>query len=110
DHRKALEHGEELLTRNPDDLATQIDLADSAETLGLHALAAWMLEEACHNAPSDVTALRALAALYERQNRLRAAIVVWEQIRKTAPSDPEASQKIKDLAASDTIARGNFKR
>jgi tetratricopeptide (TPR) repeat protein len=110
DHRKALEHGEDLLSRNPDDLAVQLDLADSAEALGLHAIAAWMLEEACHNAPGDVPALRALAALYERQNRLRNAIVVWEQIRKAAPSDPEAGQKIMDLSASDTIARGNFKR
>src|SRR5262249_27466307 len=45
-HRRVLEEGEELLTRAPDDLNTQLDMAESAEALGLTNLAAWMLESA----------------------------------------------------------------
>jgi serine/threonine protein kinase len=108
DHRKVLEEGEELLTRMPGDISTQIDLGIAAESLGLHALASWMLEEARLKAPNDVTLLRAYAHLLERQKRLNKAISVWEQIRQLDPTNGEASSKIKDLAASDTIARGKF--
>jgi serine/threonine-protein kinase len=109
DHRKVLEDGEELLLRLPDDAGIQIDMAQSAEDLGLAALAVWLLEEARRQSPTDTTILRALAHLHERQKRFTRAIAVWEQIKEVNPSDPEASTRIKDLAASDTIARGNFR-
>ena len=54
--------------------------------------------------------LRALAGVYERQGRLSRAIALWEVVRKADPSDPDASRKIYDLAASETIARNQFKK
>jgi serine/threonine protein kinase len=109
EHRKVLELGEELLTRQPDDVATQIDMADAAEALHLPALAVWLLEEARLQAPTDVTILKALARVYERQKQFGKAISIWERVRDADPSDPEASTRIRDLSASDTIARGKFK-
>jgi serine/threonine protein kinase len=108
DHRKVLEHGEELLCRNPTDAATHLDMAAAAEGLGLPGLAVWLLEDACQQLPEAVHLFRALAQLYERQKRFPQAITVWEKVRELAPEDRDASTKILDLAASDTIARGNF--
>jgi hypothetical protein len=109
DHRKVIECGEELLTQLPSDAATQLAMSAAAERLHLHALAAWLLEEARQQAPKDRSILSALAALYERQHSFSKAIAVWEQVRKNDPMDRDAATKIKDLAASDTIARGKFK-
>ena len=54
--------------------------------------------------------MNALATLYAKQQQFSDAIAVWELVRKIAPHDGEALRKIQDLAASDTIARGNYRR
>ncbi|MGL4553280.1 MAG: tetratricopeptide repeat protein, partial [Gemmataceae bacterium] len=105
DHRKALELGEELLARLPGDLPTQMEMSDSAEELDLSGLAVWLLEEARQGAGKDLGLLRALAALYERQKKFNHAIEVWEKVKELDPTDHSTGTKIKDLAASDTIAR-----
>ena len=110
DHRAVLEHGEELLCRNPADLSTHLDMAASAEALGLATLAVWLLEDARQRNPGAVSILRALAELYERQKRFPQAIAVWENVLAVSPGDRDAAGKIKDLSASDTIARSNFRR
>ena len=51
---------------------------------------------------------RALARLYEKRGNFSQAILLWELVRKADPRDIEAQHKAKDLAASDTIARGNY--
>ena len=38
------------------------------------------------------------------------AIEIWERIKKADPSDSEAGTKIKNLAASETIARSKAHR
>ncbi|HWG42370.1 MAG TPA: serine/threonine-protein kinase [Gemmataceae bacterium] len=108
--RKVLEDGEEVLVRHPRDVKTQMAMAVSAEELGLIHLASWMLEELRRQDPRYLPAHRALAILYEKQRQYSDAIAVWELVRKVAPHDAEAARKINDLAASDTIARGNYRR
>jgi serine/threonine protein kinase len=108
--RKVLEDGEEVLVRHPGDVRTQMAMAESAEELGLVHLAAWMLEEVRRQDPRHLPAYRALALIYEKQRQYSDAIAVWEALRKVAPHDGDAARKINDLAASDTIARGNYRR
>jgi serine/threonine protein kinase len=103
--RKVLEIGEELLTRHPADVKTQIILAEAAEELGLNRLAAWMLGEVRRLDPRSLPALRGLARVYEKERQFHEAIAMWEAIHKAVPHDPEAARKIKDLAVSDTLAR-----
>ena len=107
---KVLEDGEEVLVRYPSDVKTQMVMAESAEALGLIRLASWMLEELRRQDPRQLPARRALANLYEKQRQFSDAIAVWEEVRKVIPHDGEAARKINDLAASDTIARGNYRR
>ena len=108
DYLKVLEYGERLLTRNPWDVGAQMDMADAAEVLGLLDLAVWNLEQARQKQASDVHLNRALAHLYEKRGNFTQAIALWELVRKVKPGDSEAQQKIKDLAADDTIARGQY--
>jgi tetratricopeptide (TPR) repeat protein len=108
DYLKVLEYGERLLTRNPWDIGAQMDMADAAEVLGLLDLAIWNLEQARQKQASDVHLNRALAHLYEKRGNFTQAIALWELVRKVKPGDAEAQQKIKDLAADDTIARGQY--
>jgi serine/threonine protein kinase len=106
--RKVLEEGEEVLVRHPADVKVQMTLAEAAEQLELIRLATWMLEELRRLHPHHLPAYRALASLYEKHRQYGAAIAVWEELRKLTPQDREAARKINDLAAADTIVRGNY--
>jgi tetratricopeptide (TPR) repeat protein len=108
DYLRVLEHGEEILARNPWDVGTQMDMAEAADALGLLDLAVWNLEQARQRDPQDATVNRALARLYEKRGNFTQAIGLWELVRRADPRDIEAQHKAKDLAASDTIARGNY--
>jgi serine/threonine protein kinase len=109
DLRKVLECGEEVLTRTPDDVGTQMEMAQAAVELGLLALGEWLLEQAREQAPENAAVLRALAEVAEKQGKLTQAVTLWEEVRKADPSDPDARGKINQLAAADTIARGNYR-
>jgi tetratricopeptide (TPR) repeat protein len=108
DHIKILEYGEEILARNPWDLWTQMAMAEAAEALGLMDVAVFSLDQARQKDPNDATLNRAMARLFEKRGNFAAAIQLWELVRKADPRDVEAQHKAKDLAASDTIARGNY--
>jgi len=108
DHLRLLEYGEDILTRNPWDIPTQMDMAAAADTLGLLDMAIWILEQARQKNPKDVKLNRSLARLYEKRGNFTHAIALWELVRKAEPTDVEAQHKAKDLAATETIARGNY--
>jgi tetratricopeptide (TPR) repeat protein len=108
EHLKVLEYGEQVLQRNPWDVPTQMRMAEAADLLGLLDLAVWNLEQARQKAPRDPTLNRALAAMYERRGNFSQAAAIWEVVRRESPTDAEAQQKVKDLAASETIARGGY--
>jgi tetratricopeptide (TPR) repeat protein len=108
DHLRVLECGEEILNRNPWDVGAQMDMAESAEALDFMDVGVWLLEQARHKDQKDATVNRALARLYERCGEYNRAIALWELVRASEPGDLEAQHKAKDLAASETIARGNY--
>jgi tetratricopeptide (TPR) repeat protein len=108
DYLQALEHSERILTRNPWDVGAQRGIAEAAEPLGLLDLAIWALEQARQKQPHSVPLNRALARLYERRGNFTQAMALWQLVAKADPRDTEAGQKLKDLAAQDTIARGQF--
>jgi tetratricopeptide (TPR) repeat protein len=110
DYVKVLDLAEYVLARNPWDTGTQMDQAEAADALGLRDLAIWTLEQARQKNPRDLTLNRALARLYEKRGNYTQAIALWEMIRKAAPTDAEASNKAKDLAAHETIARGQYQQ
>jgi tetratricopeptide (TPR) repeat protein len=108
DYLGALEHGEKILTRNPWDVGAQMNLAAAAEALGLLDLAVWYLEQARQKQSMDPHLNRTLARLYEQRGNFTQAMTLWALVKKVKPSDQEAQHKLKDLAADDTIARGQY--
>ncbi|HKI30399.1 MAG TPA: hypothetical protein VKA46_00810 [Gemmataceae bacterium] len=108
DYAKALDLGEQVLVRNPWDTGAQLDMAQAADALGLLDIAVWTLEQARHKDPRDATVNRYLARMYEKRGNFAQAIALWELVRRVDPSDVEAQTKSKDLAASETIARGGY--
>lgn len=105
-----LEYGEELLTKNPWDVGTLMDMAEAFDALGLIDLAVFSLGDARHKSPDDPTVNRALARLLEKRGDFKQAIRCWQQVQKAVPTDVEAAHKAKDLAASETIARGGYQQ
>jgi tetratricopeptide (TPR) repeat protein len=108
EYLKVLEYAEHVLCRNPWDLSTQLDMAESFDALGLNDLAVFTLDQARQKYPRDATLNRALARLFEKRGDFQKAIVLWQVVRETNPTDVEASSKAKDLAANETIQKGNY--
>jgi tetratricopeptide (TPR) repeat protein len=108
DYLKVLEYGEEILAKNPWDTPTQMAMSEAAEALGLMDIAVFSLDQARQKDPNDATVNRAMARLFEKRGNFTQAIGLWELVRKADPRDIEAQHKAKDLAASHTIARGNY--
>ena len=108
DYLKVLEYGEDILAKNPWDAGTQMDMAEAFDALGLVDLAVFTLDQARQKNPKDPTVNRALARLFEKRGDFKQAILLWQLVREAVPSDVEAGHKAKDLAASETIARGGY--
>jgi len=106
--RKVLEHGEQVLCRNPWDMGTQLDMAEAFDALGLIDLAVFTLDQARQKYPKDSTLNRALARLFEKRGDFQKAIVLWQLVKEKHPTDVEAAHKAKDLAASETIHKGQY--
>src|SRR4051794_18682710 len=107
-HLEVLELGERILTRNPWDVGAQTDMADAAQALGLIDLAVWFVEQARHKKPRDAGLARRLARLYERRGNFTQAMAVWELVKQVDPGDGEAGAKLRELAVSETLQRGNL--
>ncbi len=108
DYVSVLEHGEDILAKNPWDLGTQMDMSESFEALGLSDLAVFSLDQARQKYPNDATLNRALARLFEKRGDFQKAIALWRLVQEADPRDVEAASKAKNLAASETIARGGY--
>lgn len=108
DYLHVLEWGEEILGRNPWDVGAQFDMAQAADALGFLEMGVWLLEQAHRKDPKDLSVNRALARLYEKGGQFTQAIALWDLIRQADPGDSEAQHKGLELAAHDTIARGNY--
>jgi serine/threonine-protein kinase len=105
DLRKTLEAGEELLLRNADDLKTQLDMAEAADSRGLCHLATWLIDQARISDPENLDVLRTLARHYEKLKDFRQAIDTWEKVKQGDPRDAEAFRKVHDLSAHYAISR-----
>ena len=108
EYLKVLEYGEHVLCRNPWDMSTQLEMAEAFDALGLNDLAVFTLDQARQKYPRDATLNRALARLFEKRGDFQKAIVLWQVVRETNPSDVEAAHKAKDLAANETIQKGQY--
>lgn len=110
DYLRVVEAAEDVFARNPWDLGTSMDAAEAFEALGSLDLAIFTLDQARQKYPKDATLNRALARLFEKKGDFQRAISLWQLVQQAAPRDVEAATKAKDLAASETIARGGYEQ
>ena len=110
DYLAVLIHAEDVLSRNPWDMGTQMDMAEAFDALGLTDLAVYSLDQARQKYPKNATLNRALARLFEKRGDFQKAISLWQVVQEADPKDVEAAHKAKDLAASETIARGGYEQ
>jgi tetratricopeptide (TPR) repeat protein len=108
EHVKVLEYAEQILNRNPWDLGALSAMAETFGAAGETELAIWSLEQARPKDAENPKVNRALARMYERSGDYQRAMKFWHRVRKAEPADAEAQQKVKDLAARDTIVRGGY--
>jgi hypothetical protein len=104
DWRAVLEHGEEVLATQPEDVDTHLALAEAATNLQQYNLAIWLLEQGRLQAPQSVELMRAQARLHEARREWKLAIALWEMVAAKEPSDFEARQKINALEVQQHMA------
>lgn len=105
---EVIEACEEVFKYHPWDIHAARDAAEAAEHLGWKGLARWMLESVGMVALNDPHYCRHLAHVYELHQDWERAIILWERVRRMAPTDDEAMRKTKDLAANETITRSGL--
>lgn len=103
---EVLHLAERILVGNPWDVATQVELAETAEVLGLTDVAVWSLEQARHADPERPDLNRRLARLYERRGQFTQALALWELVRKSAPADEEACGRLQAASAAAASSAG----
>ncbi len=108
EYLQVLEIAEQILLRNPWHVRAQVGMAKAYEALGLLEHAIWVLEQILVVETQNAKLHKKAAELYEKRGLFTQAIAHWNQVRKINPSDVDASSKTKNLAASDTIAKGRY--
>ena len=108
DYKKVLELAETIFVHNPWDVGVQMAMAKAFVKFKLYEGALWCLEQARHSAPKELKVTRELARVYEKVGNFAAAKALWDIVREADPTDEEAWRKNNDLAANETIARGNY--
>jgi tetratricopeptide (TPR) repeat protein len=66
------------------------------------------LEIAKEHCPQDVQMMRNLARRYQDANRMHDARVIYEEIVRLKPADPQAIKDLKDSSALDSMQRGGW--
>ena len=83
----------------------QLVAVDSADQ---HTLVLRARKHALRKKNPDLEVCRTLARAYEVRGDFRQAVEAWEIVHRADPTDAEAAQKTRDLAATETIARGRY--
>jgi tetratricopeptide (TPR) repeat protein len=107
---KVIEYGERILVRDPWDVGTQMIMAEAAVRLGLPNLAMWILEQAWQRDSHTPALNRALSRLYEKRGHFTQAIALLKLMIRENPADGEAVGRLQNLAAEDTIVRGQYEK
>lgn len=104
----ALKASEEVLALDPYNLQFANLNAQAAVAAGMPEAAILTLEVVKETHSSDVKLLRQLAALYTEVERLHDARVIYEEVVRLAPNDPQAIKQLKDATALDSMQRGRW--
>jgi tetratricopeptide (TPR) repeat protein len=104
----ALKTSEEVLALDPFNIQFANLNAQAAVAAEMPEAAILTLEVVKETHSEDIKLLRQLAALYNSVERLHDARVIYEDIARLAPNDPQAIKQLKDATALDSMQRGRW--
>lgn len=104
----ALKTSEQLLRKDPLNMAFINLNADAAVAAGLPEAAVLTLEMAKDHYPTDVELLQRLARLYQDIDRMHDARLLYEDLVRLRPTDQKVIKALKDATALDTMQRGGW--
>lgn len=104
----ALRSTEDLLRIDPLNAQFVSLHGQAAEAADMPEAAIMTLELFREQNPGDVKMMRWLAKLYQEVNRMHDARLVYEEVQRILPKDPQAIKDLKDATALDTMQRGRW--
>ena len=110
DYLRVLDHGEQVLARNPWDTGTQLDMAAAADALGLIDMAIFILTQAREKDGKDATLNRALARLLEKRGNFTEAIKLWELVRQKRRATPKPRTRPRTSPPAKPSSAANTKK
>lgn len=108
DPQAAILLAEEILEKDPHNMAANALLRDAAAAAGMAETAGFALETMRDANPKDTKVLHELARHYSANGRLEEAIKTYNQISSINPADMDAIKGGKDAAARSTMKTGGW--
>ena len=108
DPHAAILLAEEILEKDPYNMAANALLRDAASAAGMAETAVFAIETMRDAAPKDTKILHELARHYSANGRLDEAIKTYNQISSINPADMDAIKGGKDAAARSTMKTGGW--
>lgn len=104
----AIEACEGLLKHYPSSKYVNFKLAKLCTYQGYTDVAIWVFEELRKENPDNVRILRCLGDLYKKKNDAKNAAECYERVIQLDPTDREAQQSLRDIAAIRTMIEGRW--
>lgn len=104
----ALRATEDLLTMDPFNVSFVNLNVQAATAAQMPEAAILSLEVIKESNATDVKLLRQLAALYQQVDRLHDARLIYEEVARIAPNDPQSIKMLKDATALDSMQKGRW--
>ncbi len=108
DPRAALHAAEELLEKDPRNLAANGLLRDAALAAGMPETALFALETMRDASPKDPKILHELARAYALNGLAERAVDIYQHLAELNPGDLEAIRRGKDASAQASMAQGGW--
>jgi len=108
DWEKAFAAGCEALLHGPGDVATLLDLASAAETIGATECHLYYLKWALDTDPKHEQANRRAAVALSAVGQFDQAIGCWKRVQEIKPDDHEVARAISHLSVEQTIHKGGY--
>lgn len=108
DPMKAMIKVEQLLRKNPLNAQFVKLSVDASIAAQMPEAAVITLEQYVENKPGDIEVMRQLGKILQDVSRFHEARLVYEEIAKLKPTDPQAIKNLKDATALDSMQRGKW--
>lgn len=105
---EALREAETLLRKDPLNATFLTTASQAAIAADMPEVAILNLELLKEHYPKDAKSLQWLAELYQEVNRMHDARLLYEELVRLKPADPEMVRRLKDATALDTMQKGGW--